>query len=629
MSFAVLLHGAIGSIPSPFCSGRLTMKKYLQNVVLKALLCALAVGLLGSLSHEPVAAGTASVGQLPFAQLSPEQSAIFSQDSSAEVLRSSPLTISTEMPELAPIYLDGRALFSLSAPAIEDASAAGQPPAEVRAQEIQMRLNAIAKALPDTPQALPAVRFEIDEPSNLPVIFVDDQPFLTVTTLDAQLSGYATPSELAAVFTRRLQQAFERYIAARSPEAFQQQCRSAFVILVSAAAIQFMIRQLQTKVMYRQRRLMSDRSEIKRKSLTRLDSSPLIRVSVADDVFESVFEQIKARLDNRQKRKLNELIRNLLWIAQPMLWFASLTGVLMLFPQSRWLAAALFHWVKVPARILLIAGLAYAAVRLSSLLIEKGVLVVQEGAQWAPDQSQRLSLRFSTFSQVAKGIAGSVIFSFSIMFMLATAGIEIGPLLAGAGIAGVAVSLAAQSLIKDIINGFLILFEDQFGVGDVISTDGVTGAVESLNLRITQLRDSEGRLITIPNSQISTVQNLSMDWSQVDLSITVAHQSDLSEVLLLLKAIATDLSQEPDWQRFILEPPEILGVESLDYKGITLRLWLKTQPLKQWAVARELRRRIKYAFDQEGIEIGIPQEEITVSRAVMSPAVKGVSEHSD
>ena len=522
--------------------------------------------------------------------------------------------MATETPEFASIYLDGRQLFRLSAPALEDANATDQPPTEARAQEIQTRLNAIAQQLPlDNPEAIPEVSVQLDEPSNLPVIFVGSQPLLTVTTLDAQFSGFATPSELAAVFDRRLERAFDQYVEERSPEAFQRQCQSAFIILASAAIAQILIKQLRQRVQVRQNRLMSAQSEIKRKSRDRMGGFPSVRLP-ADDVFESVFEQIKARLDNRQKRKINETLRNLLWVSQLLLWATTVLWVLYLYPQSRWLVTLLLAWIKIPARILLIAGITYVAIRLSSFLIEKGVLALQEGAQWAPEQSQRLTLRFSTFSQVARGVTGTLILGVSVMFMLATAGIEIGPLLAGAGIAGLAVSLAAQSLIKDIISGFLILFEDQFGIGDVISTGGVTGMVESLDLRITQLRDSEGRLITIPNGQISIVQNLSMDWAQVDLSITVAHQSDLAAVLTLLKDIATELSQESEWQRLILEPPEILGVEALDYKGITLRLWLKTQPLKQWVVARELRARIKYAFDREGVEIGIPQEEITVNQ---------------
>ncbi|MFK8185787.1 MAG: mechanosensitive ion channel family protein [Phormidesmis sp.] len=582
-----------------------------RNALLGLLIAALLSGLLGGLLGGPLKAPAAAQSEQPTPP-SAELPALSSDFFEINRLLPVPLTATTEMPDLAPIYLDGRQLFFLSAPALDDERATGQPPTEVRAQEIQTRLNEIARQLPrDRSTPLPEVSVEVDEPSTLPVIFVGPQPLLTVTTLDAQFSGYATPNDLADVFRGRLVRAFERYVEERSPTAFRRQCEIAFTLLGAAAIAQIFIRQLQKRIQRRQSRLMSDRSEIKRKSRARTDAFPAIKVA-ADDVFETVFEQIKARLDNRQKRKLNEAFRNLLWIAQIVLWLTSLFLVLNLFPQSRWLATLLLAWIKIPARILAIAGITYIAVRLSSVLIEKSVFALQEGAQWAPEQSQRLSLRFSTFSQVAKGVAGSMLSGVGIMFMLATAGIEIGPLLAGAGIAGVAVSLAAQSLIKDIINGFLILFEDQFGVGDVISTGEVSGMVESLNLRITQLRDSEGRLITIPNSQISTVQNLSMDWAQVDLSVTIAHQNNLADVLTLLKEIATELSQAADWQRFILEPPEVLGVENLDYKGITLRLWLKTQPLKQWAVARELRQRIKYAFDQKGIEIGIPQEEITV-----------------
>lgn len=528
-----------------------------------------------------------------------------------------PLALPTEA--TAPIYLDGVQLFRLSAPALEDASAAGQPPTEVRAREIQDRLNSLVRQIPLEPgSTLPEVSVVIDEPSNLPVVFIGDQSLLTVTTLDAQFSGYATPSELAATIERRLEAAFVRYVAERSHEALKRQSQMAFTILCLAATAQFFISRFRQKVQQRQIRLVNAQSEIKRKSRDRTAAFLPIRVS-ADDVFETVFEQIRARLDNRQKRKINEGIRNLLWATQTVLWVGSLLWTLYLYPQSRWIATLLLAWIKVPARILLILGVAYFAVRLSSLLIEKSALALQESARWRPAQSRRVSLRFSTFSQVAKGVAGSIIFGLSGVLALSTAGIEVAPLLAGAGIAGIAVSFAAQSLVKDVINGFLILFEDQFGIGDVVETGGFTGTVESLNLRITQIRDSEGRLITIPNSQITTVQNLSMDWAQVDLSITVAHHNNLEEVLALLKAIATDLSQETDWQKLILEPPEILGVESIDYKGITLRLWIKTQPLKQWMVARELRQRIKSAFDKSGIEIGVPLEEIMVNRVSSVP----------
>ena len=251
--------------------------------------------------------------------------------------------------------------------------------------------------------------------------------------------------------------------------------------------------------------------------------------------------------------------------------------------------------------------------RVVSLLIDKICLTLQESTRWAPDAPQRLRQRFFTLSQVIKGVTGAVIFGVMVLTMLTIAGVQVGPLLAGAGIIGGGSSLAAQSLIKDIINGFFILFEDQFGIGDVIIIGNVSGSVEVVNLRVTQLRDTQGRLITIPNSQIDIVQNLSKDWSQVDLSITVGPNNDIEKALNLIKSTAADLAKAPDWQTLILEPPELLGIDNIDSTGITLRLLLKTQPLKQWPVARELRQRLKQAFDKADISTGIPQERLEIS----------------
>jgi small conductance mechanosensitive channel len=186
----------------------------------------------------------------------------------------------------------------------------------------------------------------------------------------------------------------------------------------------------------------------------------------------------------------------------------------------------------------------------------------------------------------------------------------LGPLLAGAGIIGLAISLASQNLLRDIINGFLILMEDQYGVGDVIVVDEVAGLVESMNLRITQLRNEEGRLITIPNSQIAIVQNLSKEWSRVDIMIPVSHTSDINEALELIEQVAEDMRDDPKWKALILEPPLLLGVDNLDHVGATVRIWIKTLPLKQWEVAREYRRRLKIAFDQSGVNIGVPQQSL-------------------
>ncbi len=515
--------------------------------------------------------------------------------------------VASETVDVAPIYLDGRTLFRVSAPAI-----AGQRPAESRAQEIQQRLNYLTQQMRRSNAAEgnpdPNVVVNVDEPSNLPVILVDDQRLMTVTNLDAQLNGYASAMPLALSLAENLRMAFTRYWQERSPDFLKQQAKIAIAILGVTVLLQLAAHRFVKQLRQRQLRL----SEVKTHLGEARPPNPVVEEPVFTG-FNSLFDQLKARLDNRQKRKLNETAWGLLTLFQWLLWIASLLWIFALFPYSRWLTTLLLQWLEVPARIFLLSALAYTAIRLSSVAIDKTSLALQEGAQLASGQSQRLSLRFSTFSQVVKGLVGLLIVVVAGSFALAATGVQIAPLLAGAGIVGLGVSLAAQSLIKDLINGFLILLEDHFGIGDVVSIGGLTGSVEYINLRITQLRDSEGRLITIPNSQINIVQNLSMDWAQVDLRITVSPRSDLNQVLTLLKSVATDLSQEAEWQRFILEPPDLLGVEALDYTGVTVRLFLKTQPLKQWPVARELRKRVRDAFAEAGIDMGIAQEQISIS----------------
>lgn len=183
---------------------------------------------------------------------------------------------------------------------------------------------------------------------------------------------------------------------------------------------------------------------------------------------------------------------------------------------------------------------------------------------------------------------------------------------------GVAISLASQNLIKDAINGFLIIVEDQYAVGDVIDVGNVGGLVESLNLRMTQLRDAEGRLISIPNSEIKIVANRSSRWSRADLTIPVAYDANIDGALELIGKVALEMDEDPKWQYQIVETPQVLGVDNFGDRGLIIRVWIKTQPLKQWDVAREYRRRLKIAFDQAGISIPVPQQAIWINEGQLA-----------
>ncbi|NJK55757.1 MAG: mechanosensitive ion channel family protein [Pleurocapsa sp. SU_5_0] len=191
-------------------------------------------------------------------------------------------------------------------------------------------------------------------------------------------------------------------------------------------------------------------------------------------------------------------------------------------------------------------------------------------------------------------------------------GVDFTPLIAGAGLLGVALSLASQNLLKDTINGFLIVLEDQYGIGDVIDTGTWSGVVEGLNLRITQLRNSEGKLITIPNSQIGAVANLTKSWSRVDLNVPIDYETDTLTAIKIIETTAVEMSRDPQWRWQIIEAPKVMGVDDFSDRGLIIKIWIKTQPAKQWMVGREFRLRLKLAFDRAGISISVPLQYFVV-----------------
>jgi small conductance mechanosensitive channel len=190
--------------------------------------------------------------------------------------------------------------------------------------------------------------------------------------------------------------------------------------------------------------------------------------------------------------------------------------------------------------------------------------------------------------------------------MLENFGINVAPLLAGAGIVGLALGFGGQYLIRDLINGIFILFEGQFRVNDVVKIGDLGGLVESMNLRVTQLRDLEGRVIYIPNGEIKTVINFTKGYSQALLDIGVAYKENVDDVMRVMKDVSKGMRQDPYFGKLILEDMEMLGVDAFTDSAVIIKCRMKTLPIKQWEVAREYRRRLKNKFDELGIEIPFP-----------------------
>jgi len=249
----------------------------------------------------------------------------------------------------------------------------------------------------------------------------------------------------------------------------------------------------------------------------------------------------------------------------------------------------LFHIVVMVVVAFLVLKLIDSALKRLRLLIPPGDAV----------RIHRAEQRAETLRHIIRSVVKFALIVFVGLTISSELGFNVGPLLASVGIAGVAIGFGAQTLVKDVIAGFFILLEDQYGVGDVIKIGNNSGVVERMSLRVTVLRNVEGQVHVIPNGSIPSVTVLTKEWARAVVDVKVGYREDLDHVFRVLEQTG-DLLHE-DWPDRVTEKPTILGIERLAGDGITIRCIVKTLPMKQWDVMREWRRRIKEAFDREGI----------------------------
>ncbi|MDP9070495.1 MAG: mechanosensitive ion channel family protein [Actinomycetota bacterium] len=249
-----------------------------------------------------------------------------------------------------------------------------------------------------------------------------------------------------------------------------------------------------------------------------------------------------------------------------------------------------------------------------ALLVLAGALVTRIGVRAAHrfvravhqrsplrQASARAEQRATTLSDVLGGLVRAVGWTVVVLLVLGELGLNVAPLIAGAGIAGVALGFGAQSLVKDFLSGFFILVEDQYGVGDVINLGEAIGTVEDVSLRVTRLRATDGTVWFVPNGEITRVGNTSMEWSRALIDVLVPYESDVRAIIGHLEEVAAELGDDAAWSESVLEPPEVWGVQAMGSEGITLRVVVKTAPRQQYEVARELRGRISERLRREGV----------------------------
>lgn len=264
----------------------------------------------------------------------------------------------------------------------------------------------------------------------------------------------------------------------------------------------------------------------------------------------------------------------------------------------------LTHGIK----IVLIFAVAFTARRISGFFLEKFIRRVIKPDHFLSRESEKK--REDTLIRICSGVLGVFIWIVAVIMVVSEFGVNIGPLIAGAGIIGAAIGFGAQNLIRDTLSGLFVILENQYRVGDVVCFDKTCGLVEDITLRLTILRDLDGTVHHISNGQAKMVSNLTKNFSRVNLDVGVAYNSDLEKVIEVINRVGRELTEDSVWKEHIIKAPQFLRVEDFADSAIIVKILGETKPIKQWDVTGELRKRLKIAFDKEGIEIPFPQRVI-------------------
>jgi small conductance mechanosensitive channel len=554
--------------------------RYLQYLLLGLLIC---LGLLG-----PMAVGQAQT---------PDR-----------VLRLKPYGLTGTI-AYAPIRLDGHYLFSIAVERPQgEGGQSGLGPLQNRRNRIEDRLRTHLQYLldhPVDPASLQVVTTRLNQQMAVQLILAGNpsQPLVTVTSLDAELYGLSE-TELAEEYARQIRQGLVKALEERQPAARQLHLRQAVIGGAIAALLMALLYGWQYRIGQVCRGL---RQQFHQQQQTLIEEQ--IRTGGGGSAAQESSElqqrlfDLKRRIDQETWRK------RCLELFLVAVGTISLAWILQRFPHTRSLGMLLF---RQPLGLLLIG-----------LIITLIIIVSHHGVDWflsrwvgTTDQFPEAQLdrrrrRSHSFSPLWKqaitlfwAIAGLVL-AYS-LFSLST-GLT---LFAGVGALGLIASLVFQSSIKDALAGLMLLTRDAFTLGDLIAVREMGGVVETMGLMMTQIRNSAGELITLRNGDITTVVNRSKDWSRMDFTVLVDHGTDIQRALAVMGEVLQTMAADPAWQAQFIGAPDILAVEQFQPHGIVLKLRTQTQPGQQLSVTREFQLRLHQAFQQAGVRIAVPQQEV-------------------
>ncbi len=510
--------------------------------------------------------------------------------------------------ETAAITLDDRKLFRIASPTVFDRSNLGeQIPVEVRARQIESNLlRLIPASRRDTAPIAPAnLIVKIEIVNGLPVLYAEDsqtkdlRALLTVTDADAQYHGISH-TQLAEEWQKILENELRQAIERRQPEALREQILTVIEVLGISLAVTLLLG-IFSLGLARRKRYLYKRQTAKLNAQQGASGQEFVRAVEEGEHPRRLLRKVKLKLGLQRRLQIVSFFQWLLFWCIIFIWAFSLAYSLNVFPETRPFARKL---VITPIVLLLTFFVIGLINQLIDISVEKFIQQISKEQELTASELQRVT----TIARVVEGMKRVVVYTVGALWVLQWLGFLSGSVLALGTVIAIVISFAAQNLLRDLINGLLILIEDQYRIGDLVEIDDKSGIVESLNLRITQLRNPSGHLITLPNSSIVRVENLSRFWSRSDFRIEVAYDTDVDLALQLVRDTTDVMAEDPAWKDLILDTHEFFGVDQLSHTGIVIRIWIKTTPLKQWPVAMELRRRLKKAFDCYDIKIGIPQQ---------------------
>jgi small conductance mechanosensitive channel len=522
--------------------------------------------------------------------------------------------------EVAPVKLDGQILFKVASPTALNRDKQGdQLPVDIRAKRIEENLsrivgnNAIRLSPPygiETTTAYDpeSLKIFVDKLNNATTIFAKDNahplplPLLTVTQSDAEYWGMPI-EQVAALMQDRVEQHLHQALEERTTIHLSLQVFKAVLITLGMLTGSFVLWLLGKLLRRREKFLKAQQADEAE------ETSPTSNKALHenDPAFQRLNALHKQKYQSALKRR-GSLISFLNWLliwTYVILWNVGILVILSLFP---WTKPLVWTILSLPIKLL---GICFA-VGLINLLIDALLNVLEKAWNgyhiFGSEDEQRKSLRLTTTINVLKHSKLVATYLIALIWGITVLGAPVISILAASGLLVVALSFSFQNLVKDILTGFLILWEDQFVIGDTIAIQNsngylASGLVENMNLRITQLRDLRGRLITIPNSTITQVQNMTRSWSQVDFSVEISHEADIDQALTVIQKVAQLMFEEEDWSESIVNSPHVLGIDSVSQSGLVIRVLIRTKPAQQWKVEREFRRRVLIALGEHNTAI--------------------------